>query len=360
MRHRNAGERRRRDRAGDARHHVERTPAAPQRERLLAASSETNGSPPFRRTTRRPRRAARIISALIRSCVSAWRPARLPTKNRCACRAYRRIRSSMSASYRTRSAARSHAIALRVSSAGSPGPAPTSETRPAQGEGSGLSLSRPRAGSPSALCPQPCALRSPLPFVQPFIASSSSGRAFVHRHAVAPSSDAAGRALRAATARVRGAAAARRAPARNSAVSAGRLAVRRNGQREALAPNDTAEIRRRIRRIVHRVDEEPPLLRGLRDRAVHSGVAAATTSHAPSRSAGANSRRDDRAPGARRRRRLVDCRRHLRRHHADRRPGRQQLLQLGRRDGSAADEHDAAAGEVQEKGQQHKKRPGKR
>ena len=52
----------------------------------------TNGSPPFSRTTRRPRRAARIISAWIASCVIAWRPARLPTKKRCARRASRSTR----------------------------------------------------------------------------------------------------------------------------------------------------------------------------------------------------------------------------------------------------------------------------
>jgi hypothetical protein len=40
----------------------------------------TNGSPPFRRTTRLPRRAARIMSAWIVSCRIDGRKARLPDR----------------------------------------------------------------------------------------------------------------------------------------------------------------------------------------------------------------------------------------------------------------------------------------
>ena len=62
------------------------------------------------------------------------------------------------------------------------------------------------------------------------IASSSSGRRCVHRHALAPSSVAAGRGPRAATSRARGAAAARRAP--GATAPSGR-ALRRSTKRPA-------------------------------------------------------------------------------------------------------------------------------
>ncbi len=106
------------------------TPAA----RSASASSpprpSTNGSPALSRTTRRPRRAARIISEWIVSCRNDGLPARLPTEKRCAWRASATMAGGTSASYSTRSAERSSAAAFRVSRPGSPGPAPTSHTRP--------------------------------------------------------------------------------------------------------------------------------------------------------------------------------------------------------------------------------------
>ena len=90
-----------------------------------------------------------------------------------------------------------------------------------------------------------------------------------------------------------------------------------------------------------------------------SGVAAATTSQTPSRSAGSKGRwamvivgwclaRDDNL--------VAD----VRRDHADARPGGQQLRQLGRSDRSAADEQDGSSGQIQEQRQQisHKKQKG--
>ena len=75
VRHRDAGERRRRDRRASR-------PARPRTERPAAASAspsspprpKTNGSPPLRRTTFLPARAARIISQWMNSCVTAAGP----------------------------------------------------------------------------------------------------------------------------------------------------------------------------------------------------------------------------------------------------------------------------------------------
>ena len=91
----------------------------------------TNGSPPFRRTTRRPARACSSISAWICSCRVLWPWADLPTSMQRAARcARRRICGLTRRSYRITSACRSARTALRVSRPGSPGPAPTSATLP--------------------------------------------------------------------------------------------------------------------------------------------------------------------------------------------------------------------------------------
>ena len=124
---------------GDARHDLEADAGGAQCQRFFAAATEHERiaalQPHYalaatRRTNHQP---------LIVCCDIAWRRARLPTKNLWAWRASLSTRRSISASYSTRSAARSRATARRVSSPGSPGPAPTSETWP------GLTLSPPRA-----------------------------------------------------------------------------------------------------------------------------------------------------------------------------------------------------------------------
>ena len=76
-----------------------------------------------------------------------------------------------------------------------------------------------------------------------------------------------------------------------------------------------------------------------------SGVAAATTSHASSRSAGSNGRRSIVTDGGLASRiSSVD----LRRDDADMRAGGEQLPQLRGRHRSAADEHDGPSGQVEE------------
>ena len=130
MRDRNAGQRRRRDGARHAGHDVERR----RRRAAARALPRRRGRT---RTDRRPSAARRAGRGAPREssarespcCVSAWRPARLPTKKRCARRASAGSRSSTSASYSTRSArAQPRDRACASAGPGSPGPAPTSET----------------------------------------------------------------------------------------------------------------------------------------------------------------------------------------------------------------------------------------
>ena len=74
------------------------TPAAARASASSPPRPKTNGSPPFRRTTRRPRRAPRTIRRWIVSCDSLGRPARLPTENFCACGASSSAAGATSAS----------------------------------------------------------------------------------------------------------------------------------------------------------------------------------------------------------------------------------------------------------------------
>ena len=96
------------------------------------------------------------------------------------------------------------------------------------------------------------------PVVEPVQRLEQQRPALVHRHAVGLPAAAAARAPRAATSRAR----ARQQlvePLPQQRRQAGRVAVRRNRQRDAVAPDDAAQKRGRVRRIVHRVDEDPPL-----------------------------------------------------------------------------------------------------
>ena len=74
------------------------SPAAVSASASSPPRPNTNGSPPFNRTTLRPRRAARIRSRLMNSWLTAGRPARLPTKIRCAAGASSSASRSTSAS----------------------------------------------------------------------------------------------------------------------------------------------------------------------------------------------------------------------------------------------------------------------
>ena len=106
------------------------TPAALSAKASSAPRPRTNGSPHLSRTTRWPRRAARIMRWWIDSWRIALRRARLPTKNRCACGARSSAARDTRASNSTRSASAKRLTAFCVNRSGSPGPAPTSETNP--------------------------------------------------------------------------------------------------------------------------------------------------------------------------------------------------------------------------------------
>ena len=74
------------------------TPAASSASASSPPRPSTKGSPPLRRTTRFPSRAASIIIRWMVSCLMAGVPARLPTKKQCALRARASARPSTSAS----------------------------------------------------------------------------------------------------------------------------------------------------------------------------------------------------------------------------------------------------------------------
>ena len=67
------------DPGGDARHHLERHPASPSTSASSPPRPNTNGSPPFRRTTRRPARACSSRSAWVSACGTCGPSPSLPT-----------------------------------------------------------------------------------------------------------------------------------------------------------------------------------------------------------------------------------------------------------------------------------------
>ena len=96
----------------------------------------TNGSPPFSRTTRWPARACSSISAWMSSCRVLWPLADLPTSIYVASRRPSRSTSSLTRrSCSTTSASFIARNALSVSRPASPGPAPTTATVPVRGWG---------------------------------------------------------------------------------------------------------------------------------------------------------------------------------------------------------------------------------
>ena len=88
VRDRNARRRRRGDRARDARHDVVGDAGVLQRQRFFAAAAEDERVAALQPHDAPAARGRRESSASrIAACVMAWRPARLPTKKRCARRA---------------------------------------------------------------------------------------------------------------------------------------------------------------------------------------------------------------------------------------------------------------------------------
>ena len=122
MRDRNAGEGRRRDRRAHARHDLERDPGRRERQRFFAAAAEDERVAALEPHDRLPARAARIISRWMDSCRTCGRPARLPTKKRCADGASASVAASTSASYSTRSASARRSAALPRQQIGIAGP----------------------------------------------------------------------------------------------------------------------------------------------------------------------------------------------------------------------------------------------
>src|SRR5689334_19172034 len=108
-----------------------RTPNAARWAISSAARPKIEGSPPLRRTTRSPSKAASSSRSLIDSWPFEWRPDLLPTGTiRAPSPASASTPVPTSASKKITLAAWISFSALRVSRSGSPGPAPTSQTSP--------------------------------------------------------------------------------------------------------------------------------------------------------------------------------------------------------------------------------------
>ena len=118
------------------------TPASARAAASSPPRANTNGSPPFSRTTVPPARPRSTSSALMSAWGIVTRPGALPTLIRSACGgASSSSASTDSRSYTTTSARRSTSSARTVSSPGSPGPAPTRYTvMPAERVGGDLAV----------------------------------------------------------------------------------------------------------------------------------------------------------------------------------------------------------------------------
>ena len=103
-------------------------PAAARADASSPPRPKTNGSPPLRRTTRRPLRACAIMIALISTCDVDGPPGVFPTAMSSASLASRSKAADTSRSWSTTSACCSASAPATVISRGSPGPAPTSRT----------------------------------------------------------------------------------------------------------------------------------------------------------------------------------------------------------------------------------------
>ena len=258
------------------------TPACPSASASSPPRPNTKGSPPFSRTTRRPRRAARIITAWI----SAWRQ-RVPARALADEEALRPPGDLQDALVDERVVehqvrGRSRATAVRVRRAGI---ARTGADQRdmirwcSQGASQNRTLPRRRVGRRKS-----------------FSASSSNGRRASIGTPIAPPGRLA--TLRASSIqrpRSRGSIAS--SASRKQRRQPRRVAARRDRDRHAVAAHDAAQERAGVRRIVDGIDKDPARSAASATCRLTSGVAAATTSQAPSRSVGANSRRDDRDTG---------------------------------------------------------------
>ena len=279
----------------DARHDLERHARRVERQRLFATAAEheriaalqphDSPSAPRGPNHHRVNRRAATAHAGPRAC-----------RRRTAARGGPddRTRSSTSASYSTRSAPRRRATALRVRSAGSPGPAPTRETCPITATNLPLRDDRPRNPQRSQKHPQRISARSACSAVDRRVCSApraAAGAASTIGHAVFASRRAVAGAPRASTRRDRAEARHRAPRARAPSAPAHRRSSKSPASRRRGVPHRSET--------PSRSPDRPPRSRttGAFSAAAAtlrftSGVAAATTSHAPSRSAGMNRRRE--------------------------------------------------------------------
>ena len=141
------------------------TPAVRHASTSSRPRPNTNGSPPFSRTTARPARACSTSAWLMWSCRIAGPPGTLAASTTCTPGASCSSRASgASRSATTTSASRSRCSPVTVISPGSPGPPPTIDTRPG-------------ARCPPAACSCPfIAERSTVPTVSTKRSRSSAAR----------------------------------------------------------------------------------------------------------------------------------------------------------------------------------------
>ncbi len=258
MGQRDAGQRRRRYRTRHARNDFKGHAGLPERERLFPAAAEHEGSPPFSRTTRRPRVPPESSPRESRSGTArAVRPASRRKNAARAGRSEHALVDERIVKHEIGGAQPRHR--RRVRSPGSPGPAPTSETCPitatnppqtqpcrsaATRSMAELSRTAERTRGSSAAprrariaCSAPRAARAPSR----------------HRHAVCAATPHAAGAPRPPTHPDRGKHRIERlAQKRRQSRS---LAARRNRQRHAVSAHDAAQEGACIRRIVDGVDE---------------------------------------------------------------------------------------------------------
>ena len=331
MRDRNAGQLRRRDRGAHARHDLERNAGLASASASSAPRPNTNGSPPLSRTTRLPGAAPRIISAMNRLLPHARATGALADAEALRLREPRAVRAHRPARRRARDPPRStRRTARTVHSSGSPGPAPTSDTRPAA-----------IAGSNDAASITACCLRL-LPTDLGFARIERVQRLeqlrppLLHRHAAARFHSR--RAASDAAIQRRGRpAATRRAPraAGPPAPARGRRSKSRSSRRPGARRRRDTRWRARDRPRRSRTYAVPrPRHCTCR---LTSGGAAATTHHAPSRSARSNARRTISTSARSIAGRISGATT------VTRAPRREQRVELARGHGSATHDHDAPA-----------------
>ena len=225
-----------------------------------------NGSPPFSRTTRRPRRACSSISSLMRPCETEWPPAILPTQMRSASRRARFSTSSAtSRSCRITSASCRARSAFRVSRPASPGPAPTSTTLPRRGASALLqACARVRARRSAGHCCAPA--RATCPRTHRLVETAT--RIDVRQPALDPSAPALQQACQLAERPVEQCL----EPLAHEPRQHGRDAAARNRDDQRRAIDDRRHDGARELRVVDDIDEHVALASGGRDRCVDRAI----------------------------------------------------------------------------------------